>query len=389
MIITKIHKRKIYANDSRNKFLENRLILSCDIYNHCIALHRRYFRLYKKHLGLFDLQKHITKLKKRDKKHWSLLNSQTIQEITERIDLSYKAFFRELKKKNNRKTSTPHFKKHSTYNSFTFKNTGWKLNDNDIVIQGKKFKFNKDRKINGNIRTVTVKRDSLGNFWICVCVKETINPRYSQTSNSVGLDFGLKTFLTTSDNEKIDSPEFLKKDLKILRRKSKNLSSKTKGSHNRIKARLELSKLHESISNKRNDWQWKTAHSLVSKYDVICVEDLNMKAMQKLWGRKIGDLALTDFYQKLEYLCIIENKKFVKIDRFYASSKICNVCSYKLESLPLKQRVWVCPSCNTKHDRDVNASKNIKMVGASTNERVKCKSDSSAVHVCISEPHCL
>jgi len=364
-------------------------MLSCEIYNHCIALHRRYYRLYKKHLGLFDLQKHITKLKKRDKKNWRLLNSQVIQEITERIDLSYKAFFRELKKNNRKKTSPPHFKKRKCYNSFTFKTSGWKLNRNDIIIQGKKFKFNKDREINGDIRLVTVKKDSLGNFFICVCVKENINPRYLQTGNSVGLDFGLKTFLTTSDNEKIDSPEFLKKDLKLIRRKSKNLSSKTKGSNNRNKAKQELSKLHQSIHNKRNDWQWKIANSLVSKYDVICVEDLNIKAMQKLWGRKIGDLALTDFYQKLEYLCCVENKKFVKIDRFYASSKVCSCCGHKTESLSLKQRTWVCTSCGKEHDRDFNASKNIKMVGASTNERVKCKTDLSAVHVCISEPHSL
>ena len=387
MIINRIHKRKLYANDSRNKFLEQRLVLSCDIYNHYIALHRRYFSLYKKHLGLYELQKHTTKLKRRNKKHWCLLNSQTIQEIAERIDLSYKAFFRNLKTK--KKASTPHFKKRSMYNSFTFKNTGWKLNESDIAIQGKKFKFNNDRAISGDVKLVTVKRDSLGNYWIYVCVKENVNPRYSQTGNSVGLDFGLKTFLTNSDKEKIDSPQFLKKDLSILRRKSRKLSLKVKGSNNRAKAKLELARLYQSISDRRNDWQWKTAHYLVSKYDVICVENLNMKAMQMLWGRKIGDLALYAFYQKVEYLCSIENKQFVKIDRFYASSKTCSCCGYKLRELSLKTRKWICPSCNTTHDRDENASTNIKLVGISTIERVKCKSDSSASHVCISEPHYL
>jgi len=365
MIIRKTYKQKLYKCFKKTKHLDNLLIIAKQIYNHCIALHKRYYRLYHKSLNIYQLQKHITKIKHTYKKNWSVLNSQSIQDITERIDKSYSLFFKE-RKKGNKKISLPTFKSISKYKSITYKTSGYKYNQDFVSIQGKKYKLFKDRQINGKIKTLTVKKDNIGNWYICISVQEEIKPTFKRTGKTVGLDFGLKTFITTSDCDKIPSPEFLKSDIKKLRKLSKKLSKKVKGSNNRKSAKFSLSKFHIKITNKRDDWQWKLAHQLVAKYDIISVETLNIKTMQQLWGRKISDLAIYSFYSKLEYLCLIQNKSFVKIDKWYPSSKECHVCHYVLDELSLSQRTWICPNCQTKHDRDENAAKNIEMVGTST-----------------------
>jgi putative transposase len=365
MVIIKTYKQKLYRCSSKTKHLDDLLVIAKHIYNHCIALHKRYYKIYHKSLNIYQLQKHLTKLKRRNKKYWCKLNSQVIQEITERIDKGYDLFFKE-RKKGNKRISLPDFKSRSKYKSFTYKNSGWKLTPDFILIQKRKYKLFKDRRIKGEIKTITVKKHRTGDWYICVAVQESYEPKLLRTGKTVGLDFGLKTFLTTSDLEKIESPEFLKSAMSQYRKVSRRLSRKIKGSNNRQKAKLNLSRFHEKITNKRDDFQWKLARKLVERYDIICVETLNIKAMQMMWGRKISDLAISSFYTKLKYLCSVENKEFVEIDRWYPSSKTCSVCGHVLKELSLSQRAWQCPDCQTIHDRDENAAKNIKTVGAST-----------------------
>lgn len=365
MIITKTYKQKLYRCSEKTKHLDNLLIIAKQVYNHCIALHKRYYKLYHNSLNVYQLQKHITKIKHTHKKYWCQLNSQAIQDITERIDKAFKLFFVE-RKRGNKKISTPNFKCLHKYHSITYKTSGYKYSQNSVLIQGKTYKLFKDKQINGKIKTITVKKNSIGDWYICVAVQESVEQSLPRTGKTVGLDFGLKTFLTTSDGQKITSPEFLKSGMTKFRKLSKKLSKKVKGSNNRKEARLSLARYQAKITNKRDDWQWKIARQLVANYDIISVETLNIKAMQQIWGRKISDLAISSFYSKLDYLCKVEGKTFVKIDRWYASSKTCHVCGHVLKELSLSQRTWTCPKCHTLHDRDDNASKNIEMVGTST-----------------------
>ena len=157
----KTYKFKLYSS-KRNKKLHRQINIAGSVYNHCIALHRRYYRLFKKSLRAFSLSKHLTKLKKITKySHWNLVGSQAIQDISERISRAYALFFRNLKQ--NIKTAPPCFKKIRKYKSFTLKQAGYKYTgqDNSIIIQKQKYHFFKSREIEGKICTVTVKRDSL------------------------------------------------------------------------------------------------------------------------------------------------------------------------------------------------------------------------------------
>jgi putative transposase len=186
------------------------------------------------------------------------------------------------------------------------------------------------------------------------------------TGKIAGFDFGLKTFLTCSDETEIQSPLFFKQSLNTIKKASRQHSKKRKGSNNQEKARLNLVRRHEDIVNRRTNWFWELAHDLTDRFDVLCFETLNLKGMQRLWGRKVSDLAFGKFLQVLKWVAVKKGKQLVFIDRWYPSSKTCSNCNHVLKELDLSIREWRCPSCQSINDRDKNAAKNICAVGAST-----------------------
>jgi putative transposase len=311
--------------------------------------------------------KHITKLKKRPEyAFWKKVGSQAIQDIVERIDRAYTLFFSNLKRKV--KCAPPSFKKVKKYRSFTLKQAGYTLfEDNRIRIGEKVFKYSKSRDIEGKIKTVTIKRDTLGDLYICVVTDfKDESPVRSTSGKMAGADFGLKTFLTLSDGTRHESPLFYKQSADLLKKASRFLSSKKDGSNNRKKARLNLARVHKDVSNRRRDHHYKLALELCRKYDVLFFEDLNLKGMKALWGRKVSDLGFYSFLKILEHIAGKYGTEIRYIGRFEPSSKTCSVCGYVKEDLSLRDREWVCPECGTEHDRDMNASLNILKVGAST-----------------------
>jgi putative transposase len=355
-------KFKLYKH-KRNKFLKRAINAAGVIYNHCIALHKRYYRMWKKHLSCAKLQSHIAQLRKRNP-FWQTVGSQAVQDICQRIEKAYQLFF----ERNKQGVRPPGFKKVKKYKSFTLKQAGYKfLGDNRVKIGQKVYQFWKSREILLKVKTVTIKRTSLGELFLIVVVDNGAELENKfKTGKIAGFDFGLKTFLTCSDGTKIESPQFLKQSLNAIKKASKSHSKKLKGSTNRERARKNLVRRHEDICNARRDWFWKLAHDLTNKFDVLCFETLNLKGMQRLWGRKISDLAFAEFLKILEWVAKKKGKQVVCIDRWYPSSKTCSHCGHVLENLDLSIREWRCPSCQQVNGRDLNAAKNIQVVGAST-----------------------
>ena len=197
------------------------------------------------------------------------------------------------------------------------------------------------------------------------------------TGKIAGFDFGLKRYLTGHNGHDIESPQFFKRSINAIKsrvarmldesaRASRKHNTKRKGSHNRQRARLNLARKHRTIEHKRSDFHWKLAHQLTDEYDEIRLEDLNLRGMKALWGRKVSDLAFGEFVQKLVYIAGKKGVKIRFIDRWYPSSKTCSACGAVNETLNLRDRTWQCPSCHTQLDRDRNAAVNIYRVGAST-----------------------
>lgn len=354
-------KFKLYQH-KRNRHLKRAINAAGVIYNHCIALHKRYYRMFGKHLSCAKLQSHIARLRKRNP-FWQSVGSQAVQDICQRIEKAYQLFF----KHNNKGVRPPGFKKVKKYKSFTLKQAGYKfLGGNRVKIGSRVYQFWKSREIEGAVKTLTIKRTTLGELFMVLVVDDGSSGVEVKTGKIAGFDFGLKTFLTCSDGTKIESPQFFKQSLNAVKKASKQHSKKIKGSSNRERTRKNLVRKYEDISNRRRDWFWKLAHQLTDRFDVLCFETLNLKGMQRLWGRKISDLAFGEFLQILEWVAKKKNKLVVFIDQWYPSTKTCSSCGHVLESLDLSVREWRCPSCQSVNGRDENASRNICAVGAST-----------------------
>ncbi|NRB11537.1 MAG: transposase [Rickettsiaceae bacterium] len=364
---------KLFKNKRKDQKLNDELYVFCKIYNHCLCLVKRHYKIFGKNPSKNKLQKHLRVLMNRGiKPEWKSLGySQAIQDVTDRIYKSYQAFFAWCKKRSSEKKSPPKFKAFRKYKSFTLKQAGWKLDEEKGMIKiGKNYyRYNNSRNIEGRVKTVTIKRDQVGEWYIILScdLGESYKPEkvIPMTGKSAGFDFGLSCFLTSSKNEKINSPEFLKQSLSELKSKSKKLSTKDKGSKNRKKARKVVARLHKKIANQREDFHFKLANDLVNKYDYLFFEDLNVSGMKRVWGRKVSDLGLDQFLKKVQFKAKEHGKTMKRIDRFYPSSKTCSKCTKVKKELALKDRHFHC-NCGHQLDRDLNAALNILIVGAST-----------------------
>ena len=354
------YKYKLYSRCDRNKYLHDEIDAFAGVYNHFIALYKRYCRRFDKYPSKFRLNKHLTKLKKTARfSHWCLLPSQALQNVIQRIDFGYKKFF----DKDNKRP--PKFRSWFKYKSYTLTQCGYKFLKNNKVRIGKLiFRYHKSRDFDvERVKTVTIKRDRVGDLWLCVCAKV---PSFKQgivkTGKTAGFDFGLKAYLTVSDGTQIQSPQFFKRNSRAVYKVSRALSRKQRGSNNRHRARLHLARVHRRVANQREAFHWWLAHHLCKQYDVLCFETLNIKAMQRLWGRKISDLGFADFLTILKYVAEKTGKTVVQIDPWLPSSKMCSACGTVKDDLELRERTFRC-ACGFVSDRDLNAAINIHRWG--------------------------
>lgn len=344
------YEYNIYKSKN-TRFIDLILAECCFTWNHALALQRRYYRMFGKHISYNRMSAHFNKRIKR-----TLLHSQTRQEILKRLDESYRRFFKKSSKR------PPKFKKASYFSSFVFTQGGFKLNGNEFTINniGKRFRFSYSRPYEGNVKQIRIKRLNNGRYALYITTDHSLTNTYGKTHDgaSVGIDFGLKTYMTTSDGHRYQSPRFFKQHEKELKQADKRLSKAKKGSSNRKRRKFEKNQIEQKIVNQRNDYQWKLAHELCQAYDYIYIEDLNLDGMKRMWGKKISDLSHASFIQKLEHVATKYGVTVHKIDRFYPSSKTCT-CGYVNKELSLRDRQWTCPVCGETHDRDLLAANNI------------------------------
>lgn len=366
MQVRMTYQYKLY-NNKQNRHLDRAIDIAAEVWNHCIALHRCYYRMYGKHLSANRLKVFLTKLKRREKyAHWKLLGSQAIQDIVERIARSYDAFFAHVKEGRSGRKAPPKFRKRTRYQSFTLKQAGYKfLEDNRVIIMGRTYKYVNHRPFVGTIKTFTVKRTKTGEFYIYLSVVQEWPDILSRTGNAVGLDFGLKHFLTMDDGKMIDSPQWYSQALKDIRKAHRAVSRCQMGSNNRRRALLNLERIYEKVSNRRKDWFFELANKLTSEYSIICIEDLNLDGMKGIWGRKVSDLAYAEFVSILEWVAKKNCCTVVKVDRWLPSSKTCHICGTVNTDLTLNDRKWKCEGCGAALDRDINAAINIRDAGLS------------------------
>ena len=347
------------TDEQRAKFIQH--IGACRfVYNNSLEQKINAYQTDKKTLTRFDLNNALPQLKS-DNDWLKEVNSQSLQQSNIHLDNAFKNFFRERKgfpkfksKKNPVQSfSVPqHYKVDFEKNMVKLPKIGWV----ETVLH---------RTFEGILKTATVSTTSTDKFFISIIVDDE-TPIHENESfgheTTIGLDVGIKDFVTMSDGTKVANPKFLRTSLQRLKVLQQRYSKTKKGSKNREKAKQRVAIQHENIANQRKDFLHKLTTKLVRENQAIAVETLNVCGMMKnhCLAQAIGDVSWSEFFRQLEYKCEWHGKTMIKIGRFDPSSKMCSVCGAINQNLKLSDREWTCEKCNSTHDRDINAAINIK-----------------------------
>ncbi len=262
----------------------------------------------------------------------------------------------------------PTFKKKGIRDSFTLTNDQFAVRDKHLRVPHLGWvRMREALRFSGKILSATVSRKA-DKWFVSITVDTEEMPTICENQAIVGVDLGVHRLATLSDGTLIQGAKPHQTLLNRLRRLSRSLSRKQKGSKNRAKAKLKLAKLHAKVANIRNDELHQLTTILASRYGVIVIEDLNVKGMMAnhRLARAVRDMGFHEFRRQLVYKTAMRGGDLIIADRWFASSKICSTCGTKQEIMPLSVREWTCLECGTHHDRDLNAAKNLMKLAVSS-----------------------
>src|SRR5262252_2574355 len=299
------------------------------------------------------------------------------QQAIKNLGTAFKNYFADLKKpKRQRRFRHPQFKKKGKHDSFRADNGADKDHPNAVEVDDKRVKLpvigwvkmRESLRFVGKIKSAVVSRTA-DRWFVSLTVAIEHTPPNRENQAVVGVDLGIKALATLSDDTPaVENPKALRGNLKKLKRLSRSLSRKVKGSANRRKAKSKLARLHARIANIRNDVMHKLTTDLVRRFDVIGVEDLNVRGMMAngRLARAVADVGMFEFGRQLAYKAAMTGARVVRADRWFASSKTCSACGHVHTGLTLSDREWSCVECGVIHDRDRNAAINLMNFAASS-----------------------
>ena len=295
-------------------------------------------------------------------------------------EMDFKAFKKSYFSKNRKKKiRRPSFKKRNSAQSYRLPNQKFTLNSDSVRLEkiGKvKLVLDRDVPTGGKFMSVTVSKNTCGQFFASVLVEGEIIKK-PKTGKVIGIDIGLKTFLSGSDGTTLENPKFFRENQAKLKKAQRRLSRKKKGSVRRQKAKLKVAKVHLKTANQRKHFIHVETTKLVTEFDFIGIEDLNVAGMVKnhKLAKSISDASFSEFYRILSYKAAWHDKEVVKVGRFYPSSKTCSCCGWKTDELTLSDRTFQCKACGLEMDRDLNASKNILEEALRVNSAIRTQSE--------------
>lgn len=355
----KAYKYRIYPNKKQKELIQKTFGCVRFVYNYYLDRRIKAYGQDKINLTYNICSKDLTQLKK--ELAWlKEPDKDALQKSLKDLDMAYQKFFKEH-------TGYPKFKsKKNRYKSYrtSFTNNNIRFVNKHIKLPKLGFVKVRDKQIpQGRILNATISQEPNGHYYCSICCTDVEFEQLPKTNQNIGLDLGLVDFVILSDGTKIENHRFFEKSEKKLAKLQRELSRKTIGSNRWNKARIKVANLQKHISNQRTDFLQKLTTEIVRTYDVIAIEDLDVKAMKEtdstIRNKRVGDVSWSYFRKMLTYKTQWYGKELSVIDRYYPSSQICHCCGHKDGKKSENIRFWICPKCNSELDRDINAAINI------------------------------
>ena len=360
----KAYKYRIYPNVEQRIQIAKTFGCCRFVYNQILAYRKALYEQEKKSVSKTDCNNYCNRELKKEYEWLKEADKFALTNAIYHMDYAYQKFFKEH-------AGYPKFKsKHNSYKSYTTNYTNGNIavdfeNGRVKLPKLKAVKARLHRKFSGQVKSATVSQVSSGKYYVSILV-ESEHEELAHSNKNIGIDLGIKDLCISSDGKKYENPRIIRTYERRLAKLQRKLSHKEKRSKNYYKARKRIALCHEKIRNTRKDYLHKISHEIISENQVIVSENLQIRNMVKNHhlAKAISDVSWYELTRQLEYKAKWNGRKYIKIDAFYASSQLCSVCGYQnADTKDLSVREWTCPKCGTKHDRDVNAARNVLAEG--------------------------
>lgn len=357
--MNKAFKFRLYPNANQKQLMAKTFGCVRFIYNEMLSERIEYYKLTG------EILKNTPAMYKSDHVWLKEVDSLALANAQLNLNKAYKNFFRTPS------VGFPKFKsKKNNHMSYTTNNVNHniRIEDKKLILpklKGVRVKQHRVIPVTYRLKSVTISRTPTDKYYASILFEYDKKIELVEIKEVLGLDFSMKELYVSSDGKSAEYPRFYRKSLDQLRRLSKQLSACTKGSKNRVKLRLKVAKLQEKIANQRKDFLHKKSRQIANVYDVVCVEDLNLKSMSRClkFGKSVMDNSYASFLTMLAYKLNDEGKQLVKVNKWFPSSKQCSSCGHVKKTLALSERTYRCEVCGLEMDRDKNASINIAVEG--------------------------
>lgn len=373
MQIKRTYRFRFYPSVEQERVLAQTFGCVRFIYNHMLRLRTDAWLQRQERIGYNDTSALLTGLKKDVAYSWlNEVSSVPVQQSLRHLQSAFSNFFAE-------RATYPSFKRKNGIQAAEYTASGFRWNGKALRLAKMReplaIRWSRTLPKAAKLTTVTVTKDAAGRYFVSLLCDDSVVDKPA-SEGMVGVDLGLTHFAVLSSGERIAAPKALAKYEEKLANLQRRLEKKQKGSANRQKAKLKVARLHAKIADTRRDFLHKLSTRLVIENQVIAIETLAVRNMQKnrCLAKSISDAGWSEFARQLEYKARWYRRDLIAIDRWYPSSKLCSDCGQTAKSMPLHVREWTCPGCGSAHDRDINAARNILAAGLAVSAHGKAVS---------------
>ena len=362
MEIKRAYKFRFYPTPEQEQILARTFGCARFAYNHMLRLRTDAWMQRQERIGYHETSAALTALKKQPEYAWlNEVSSVPVQQALRHLQTAFANFFA-------KRARYPQFKRKDGKQSAEYTTSAFKW-DGQLLKLAKMaeplaIRWSRQIPKAAKVTTVTVSKDTAGRYFVSLLCDDAVAAKH-EVSGKVGIDLGLSHFAILSTGEKVAAPNTFRKNEAKLAKLQRRLAKKQKGSNRRAKAKLKVARLHAKIADSRRDFLHKLSTRLINENQVIAVESLSVKNMQRnrCLSKSIADAGWSEFVRQLEYKARWYGRELIGIDRWYPSSKRCSDCGHVVKAMPLSVREWACPECGAIHDRDINAARNILAAG--------------------------